>query len=345
MGLANFCGPSILYLGFSLIQIIIDIYKGLYNTTIIKFIVTVIFTLFLNILCKSGLTAVSWLIVFIPFISMTVITTLLLFVFGLDPSQGNLNYQIMNYNGNFSATTTGQWRVIYPNGSFELITVTNGLFTMLGQQFQLLNTNPVSFRWTDGTIHTVENINGDGIINWITNSENSEYNTIIWMPINSNLNSIDTTKSSIQACPPNISPQQYSSYYGGVCMTGSQLSQLNSNSSGTFRVLYYDGTSEIITLNNGSYTLKGNTYTLINSNPLTIEWPDGTIQTVELTQDNFIRWTTTSTDQKYSYIIWEPINNGLIDNTMPINNNLTTPTSSLLPNMQKFVAKYAEYIE
>lgn len=313
MGLSNFCGPSLLYLGFSIVQIIIDIYKGLYNTTIIKFIVMIIFTLFLNILCKSGLTAVSWLIVFIPFISMTVITTLLLFVFGLNPSQGNLNYQIMNFNGDFTSTTSGQWQVMYPNGTTEIITVNSGQFFMMGQQFQLLTTNPISFTWSNGMVHTLQNIDSDGTIYWIANDTNSEYNTILWVPLN-NTNSISNISDNIEACPPNVSPQQYSSYYGGLCMTGSQLNQLDTNSSGTFRVLYYDGTTEIITLNNGSYIWNGDTYTIINTNPLTIEWPNGVIQTLELTQDNFIRWTTTSTEQKYSYIVWEPINQGLLTN-------------------------------
>ena len=40
-----FCGPALLYLGFSLIQIVIDLYKGLYNTTFIKFIVMILFTI------------------------------------------------------------------------------------------------------------------------------------------------------------------------------------------------------------------------------------------------------------------------------------------------------------
>ena len=119
-------------------------------------------------------------------------------------------------------------------------------------------------------------------------------------------------------------------------MTGSQLNQLRANSSGTFRVLYYDGTSEIITLNNGSYTWSGDTYTIIDGNPLTIEWPNGVIQTLQVTQDNFIRWTTNSTDNKYSFIVWEPINGGLensdnVEGTTPI--TISNPTSNLLPNM------------
>ena len=94
MLIKNLCPPALLYLVFSLTQIIIDIFKNMYNTAFFKFIVMILFTLGLNILCQRGLGVISWFIVFIPFILMTVITTLLLFVFGLSPSEGNLNYSV-----------------------------------------------------------------------------------------------------------------------------------------------------------------------------------------------------------------------------------------------------------
>ena len=93
--LDTLCPPAILYLGFSLTQIIIDTFKGHYNTAFFKTIVMCIFTLLLNILCSRGLSVISWLIVFIPFILMTYITAVLLFVFGLSPSNGTTN---SNYN-------------------------------------------------------------------------------------------------------------------------------------------------------------------------------------------------------------------------------------------------------
>tara|TARA_B110000008_G_C16771035_1_gene484615 strand:+ start:25 stop:444 length:420 start_codon:yes stop_codon:yes gene_type:complete len=92
------CPPAILYLGFSLTQIIIDTFKGFYNTAFFKSIVMVIFTLLLNILCKKGLSIVSWIIVFIPFILMTYITAVLMFVFGLSPTDNNIDYNIINPN-------------------------------------------------------------------------------------------------------------------------------------------------------------------------------------------------------------------------------------------------------
>ena len=89
----NLCAPAIIYLIFSITQILIDTFKGLYNTAIMKVIVTIMVTLLLNILCEKGLSVVSWFIVFIPFILMTVIVSMLLYVFGLDAATGTLNYK------------------------------------------------------------------------------------------------------------------------------------------------------------------------------------------------------------------------------------------------------------
>lgn len=88
----NLCAPAIIYFIFSVTQIFIDIYRGDYNTAVTKVIVTLMVTLLLNILCERGLTTISWIIVFIPFILMTFIVTVLLYVFGLDAATGELNY-------------------------------------------------------------------------------------------------------------------------------------------------------------------------------------------------------------------------------------------------------------
>ena len=88
----NLCAPSIIYLIFSVTQILIDTFKGLYNTAFVKVIVTIMVTLLLNILCEQGLSVVSWIIVFIPFILMTVIVSMILYVFGLDAATGKFDY-------------------------------------------------------------------------------------------------------------------------------------------------------------------------------------------------------------------------------------------------------------
>lgn len=106
--LEKLCAPAILYIAFSLTQIIIDVFKEMYNTAFFKFIVMVIFSIVLNILCNRGLGVISWFIVFVPFIMMTVITTMLLFVFGLSPATGGLDYTVN-----------------YPNAKKDVVVVTN----------------------------------------------------------------------------------------------------------------------------------------------------------------------------------------------------------------------------
>lgn len=92
----NLCAPALIYVAFSLTQVIIDTFKGLYNTAFLKVIVMIIITILLNALCQSGMGIISWIIVFIPFILMSVIVAILLYVFGLDPATGKLNIQCDN---------------------------------------------------------------------------------------------------------------------------------------------------------------------------------------------------------------------------------------------------------
>ena len=96
----NLCAPALIYVAFSLTQIVIDTFKGLYNTAFFKVIVMIIITILLNALCQAGMGIISWIIVFVPFIFMSVIVAILLFVFGLDPATGKLNIQCDNCNSN-----------------------------------------------------------------------------------------------------------------------------------------------------------------------------------------------------------------------------------------------------
>ena len=92
----NLCPPALIYLLFSVTQVVIDTVKGLYNTALIKVWVALIFTILLNYLCQSGLGIISWFIVFIPFILMTLVVAILLLMFGLDPSTGKLKIKDTN---------------------------------------------------------------------------------------------------------------------------------------------------------------------------------------------------------------------------------------------------------
>lgn len=94
------CSPALLYLGFSLTQITIDMFNNHYNKAMVKFVIMIFFTLILNILCNRGLSVVSWIVVFLPFVMLTYITSILLFIFGLDPEQSDYDFVIKNYNNN-----------------------------------------------------------------------------------------------------------------------------------------------------------------------------------------------------------------------------------------------------
>lgn len=94
----DLCPPSIINIVFSLTHIIIDIFNGLYNSAFLKFLIMLLITLLLQILCNTGLAIISWFIVFIPFIFMTVIVSMLLYIFGLNASTGNLNYETQHSN-------------------------------------------------------------------------------------------------------------------------------------------------------------------------------------------------------------------------------------------------------
>ena len=84
MDIENLCSPAILYVGFSLTHIIIDMGREQYPSAIVKFFIMMVFTLILDMLCKRGLGTVSWLLVLIPFVSMTLITSILLSMFGVN---------------------------------------------------------------------------------------------------------------------------------------------------------------------------------------------------------------------------------------------------------------------
>jgi hypothetical protein len=90
------CAPALIYLFFSITQIIIDLYLGLFNTAVIKVIVMIIVTLLLNILCQQNLGVISWMIVFIPFIFLTTIVSIVLYIFGLNLAQGKIEKQRYN---------------------------------------------------------------------------------------------------------------------------------------------------------------------------------------------------------------------------------------------------------
>lgn len=91
--LEKICSPALLYLAFSMVQIIIDLFQGEYETSLLKFIIMFIITAVLNILCLNGYTKFVWFIVIIPIIMLTYISSVLFYVFGVNPGKTNIHVQ------------------------------------------------------------------------------------------------------------------------------------------------------------------------------------------------------------------------------------------------------------
>lgn len=89
--LEKICSPALLYLAFSMIQIVIDLFQGDYQTSLLKFIIMFIFTAILNILCLNGYTKLVWFIVIIPIILLTYISSVLFYVFGVNPNKSQVH--------------------------------------------------------------------------------------------------------------------------------------------------------------------------------------------------------------------------------------------------------------
>lgn len=91
--LEKICSPALLYLAFSMVQITIDLFQGEYETSLLKFIIMFIFTAILNILCLNGYTKLVWFIVIIPIILLTYISSVLFYVFGINPGKTSVRVQ------------------------------------------------------------------------------------------------------------------------------------------------------------------------------------------------------------------------------------------------------------
>lgn len=145
----SLCPPALIFLIFSLVQIVVDSLKGLYNTAFIKVWIMILFTALLNILCIRGLSVISWIIVFLPFIFQALLTAILLVNFGLDPSTG-VTYKTTSTTGSSttgsSTTASSNWlpdmQTDADNESKQYIVNDEGLHHTHAHQH------------SDGTIHT-----------------------------------------------------------------------------------------------------------------------------------------------------------------------------------------------
>mmetsp|Transcript_12626 Transcript_12626/g.25414 ORF Transcript_12626/g.25414 Transcript_12626/m.25414 type:complete len:228 (-) Transcript_12626:237-920(-) len=65
-------------------------------------------------------------------------------------------------------TDSRTWTARWPNGQAAQLHLSNGSWTLFGQQYQLTPTSPVSFTWDDGTVQSVESWDGRTIMWMVT---------------------------------------------------------------------------------------------------------------------------------------------------------------------------------
>jgi len=90
------CPPAMLFAAFSGIQVFIDVYYHLFNTALVKVVISCIFIAALQLLCSQDLAMVAWVVVFIPIVCMTAIVGMILYIFGLDVMHGKVMDPSMN---------------------------------------------------------------------------------------------------------------------------------------------------------------------------------------------------------------------------------------------------------
>jgi hypothetical protein len=67
------CIPTLIFTIFSLIQIIVDMFNGLFEIALLKFFIMTVICYLLNTFCSLGLASISWLIIFVPFIFLNIV--------------------------------------------------------------------------------------------------------------------------------------------------------------------------------------------------------------------------------------------------------------------------------
>ena len=92
------CTPTTFYLIFAGIQIFMDLINGVYYSAIVKFLIMIVFSTLLNILCMRNLGIVSWLLVFMPFILTTLVSALILDTMNSDGKTITTDYINFNIN-------------------------------------------------------------------------------------------------------------------------------------------------------------------------------------------------------------------------------------------------------
>ena len=90
------CPPALIYVVFSLINIVLDLSDKKYKDAFTLLIISTIFTCLLQLFCMANMSMLSWLLVFVPIILYTYMTLIIFLVFRLYPAKDNKQYIVKN---------------------------------------------------------------------------------------------------------------------------------------------------------------------------------------------------------------------------------------------------------
>lgn len=96
MFFSSLCIPALVYLIFMLVHVVVATFEGQYSHAILNIILGVLMTLLLQVICLRGMSLVSWIIVFIPFIFYTYMIMIIGYVFGANPERGDSSRYLVN---------------------------------------------------------------------------------------------------------------------------------------------------------------------------------------------------------------------------------------------------------
>jgi hypothetical protein len=84
------CPPALIFVIYMTIQVVIDIFQGFYNRSFVKIVLLFLIGGGLNVLCENGYTIVAWVLVFVPFVLMSLVVVLILFLLKKKETTGDV---------------------------------------------------------------------------------------------------------------------------------------------------------------------------------------------------------------------------------------------------------------
>ena len=83
------CPPALIYVIYMTIQVVLDIFQGFYNRSIVKIILLFLIGAGLNMICKNGYFVLAWILVFVPFVLMILVVVTILYLLKKKETSGD----------------------------------------------------------------------------------------------------------------------------------------------------------------------------------------------------------------------------------------------------------------